>query len=218
MVSPQPQFLCTSYVHDYPQGPLSIISIEENALRIVGVLYNTEGIRVQLAEGESLDEVIASLKSYQHTSVSIPLSDLVKIVWNDFSSDVVFTYQVDGKCKRATASIANALDRDRLLLSVRDALCRPVDCFDEPASVLAVAWTRLLGAAMAVAGTILVVLLWDPVRIGRVRGGAIFLLLGRTGCVVVGIGIFIACCISAWLAIRKQSRYYTCEFGEAGPV
>ena len=70
----------------------------------------------------------------------------------------------------------------------------------------------MLGAAMAMVGTIVFTILWDPVRVGRVRGGALALLLGRTGCAVVGIGIFAACCISTWIAIRKQSRYYTCEY------
>lgn len=207
------QFLCTSYVHEHPQGPLSVTAIEDGHLRVVCVLYGTENVRQQLASGTSLDDVVASLKAIQHTTTSFPIEQLTRIVWNDFSSEIVFTYESGNKRKRLATCIASEEDRTRLLATIRECVGGSVECSDEPASVLAVAWTRILGAAMAVAGTIVFYVLWDPVRIGRVRGGQIALLLGREGCVVVGVGIFLACCVSAWIAIRKRSRYYTCVVG-----
>lgn len=207
-------FLCTSYVREQPQGPLHITAVANGVLRVVSVLYNTEKIRLRLAAGEPLDNVVATLKSFQHTEYSFPIECVRKIVWNDFSSDVVFTYEDGNKTKSTTTYITKDEDREQLLLTARDSVTIPVRCYDELASVAAVAWSRILGAVMALAGTIVFVLLWDPARIGRVRGGALALLLGRTGCAIVGAGVFVACCISAWLAIQKRSRYYTCAFGD----
>ncbi len=215
MVADSPsRFLCTSYVREHPQGPLSITSIENGTLRVVSVLFNTKNIRSQLANGAALDDVVATLKEIQHIETSIPIEHLKKIVWNDFSSDVVFTHDDGNKNKRTTTYITSDQDREQLLLTVRDSVTTPVHCYDEPASIMAVAWSRISGALMALAGTLVLMMLWDPAKVGRVRGGALALLLGRTGCAIVGVGIFVACCISAWLAIRKRSRYHTCEFGD----
>ena len=212
------RFLCTSYVREHAQGPLSITSVENGVLRVVAVLYGTENVRSQLNNGIALDDVVARLKAIQHTDTAIPIEQLRKIVWNDFSSDVIFTHGDGNKTKRTTTYITSDEHREQLLLTARNAINTPVHCHDELASVFAVAWTRILGAVMAVAGTMLFVLLWDPARMGRLRGGALALLLGRTGCAIVGVGIFFACCISAWLAIRKRSRYYTCTFGHTAPT
>ncbi len=210
-----PRFLWTSYVREQPQGPLFITAVEEDTVRIVSVLYGTERVRLRLAEGEALDDVVATLKALQHNVVSIPIAKLKKIVWNDCLSDVVFIHDVGNRTKRTSASIRADEDRKQLLLAVRHAVNGPVQCFDEPAGVLAVAWSQIAGGVMTVAGTIVFMMLWDPAALGRVRGGAIALLLGRTGCALVGVGIFLCCCVSAWLAIRKRSRYYTCVFNES---
>ena len=205
------RFLCSSYVREQPQGPLSITGVENGVLRVVGVLYGTEKIRARLASGAALDDIVATLKAIQHTDTIIPVEHLQKIVWNDFSSEVVFTHHDGSKIKRTTTYITSDHDREQLLFTVRDAVATRMDCHDELASVLAVAWSRILGAVMALSGTIAFFLLWDPARVGRVRGGTLALLLGRNGCAIVGVGIFLACCLSAWFAIRKRSRYYTCE-------
>lgn len=205
-------FLCTSYVREQPQGPLHITAVANGVLRVVSVLYGTEKIRLRLATGESLDEVVATLQSIQHTDHSFPIDCLRKIVWSDFSADIVFTHIHGDKSQRTRTCIASNADRDRLLLCIDDSKNSSAHCYDELASVAAVAWSRILGAVMALVGTIVFTILWDPVRVGRVRGGALALLLGRTGCALVGIGVFAACCISAWIAIRKQSRYYVCEY------
>lgn len=209
-------FLCASYVHDRPEGPLFIIALEDGHLRVVSVVYGTENVRRRLDAGAPLDEVVASLKALQHTAVSFPVSRLKKVVWNDFSSTVVFTYDAEKKPKRVTACIAADEDRTGLLRSIQDCVGQPVRCHAQPASILAVAWSRILGAGMAFAGTIAFYLAWDPVAVGRIRGGQIALLLGRNGCALVGAAIFAACCASAWLAIRKRSRYYTVVIGRQG--
>lgn len=205
-------FLCISYVREQPQGPLHITSIANGILRIVSVLYNTEKIRLRLAAGEPLDDVVATLKSFQHTDYSFQIDCLRKIVWNDFCSDIVFTHVHGDKSKRTTTYIASNEERDQLLSSINDSTNSRINCYDELASVTAVAWSRILGAVIAMAGTIMFTILWDPARLGRLKGGALALLLGRTGCAVVGIGIFAACCISTWVAISKRSRYYNCEY------
>lgn len=208
------QFLCTSYVNEYPAGPLSITSIEDGSLRIVKVLYNTEAVRLKLAGGASVDDVLATLKVIQHTVTIIPIDHLKKVVWSDFSPDVVFKYHDGEKNKSAGTCVASESDKKQLLSAIGDAVTAPMRCYDELASVLSVAWSQIFGAVMALAGTIAVVVMWDPVRIARVRRGAWLLLFGRTGCAIIGVAIFVACCVSAWLAIRKRSRYFTCVFGD----
>jgi len=216
MTDSQSRFLCTSYVGEQPLGPLSINAIENGNVRVVTVLYDTENIRAQLHAGTPLDGVVASLKAIQHSETSFPIAQLKQVVWNDFLSDVVFTYDAGSRTKRTTSQIVSADHRNSLLLAIQDATGKHLDCSDELASVLAVAWSRILGAVMAIAGTVVVTTLWDPARIGRVRFGQIALLLGREGCAVVGAVIFAGCSVSAWRAIRKRSRYYTYTIGEQG--
>lgn len=211
----EPQFLCTGYVSDAPQGPLSITAIENDNLLLVGILYGTEKVRQQLASGVALDDVVASMKAIQHTENCFPIAQLNQIDWNEYSSDVVFTYETENKHKRASTSIASNEDRTRLLKTIEGCVAGPVKYSDELASILAVAWSRITGAVMALVGTIALYVLWDPVRLGRIRGGHLALALGRNGCAVVGAGIFVACCISGWLAIRKRYRCYTCVIGDA---
>ena len=209
---PNPQFLCTSYVNDYPGGPLHITAIEEGKLRIVSVLYGTEVARLRLVGGATVDEVLATLKMIQHTATAFPIEQLEKIVWSDFSPDIVLTYHDGNKRKTARTCIASDQDKKQLLSVIGNSVTTPVKCSDELASVLSVAWSQFFGAIMTLVCLYAVVMMWDPVVIGRVRHGGLLLLVGRTGCAMIGVVVFLACCTSAWLAIRKRSRYFTCIF------
>jgi len=214
VAQPDSLFLCTSYVNEYPAGPLSITAIEEGTLRIVKVLYGAEVVRLRLAGGATVDDVLATLKTIQHTATTFPIDQLEKVVWNDFSPDVVLTYH-DGKNRKSVRTcIASDEDKKQLLSAIGNSVTAPVECSDELASVLSVAWSQIFGAVMSLVGLYGVVMMWDPVVIGRIRRGGLILLVGRTGCAIIGMVVFLACCTSAWLAIRKRSRYFTCVFGD----
>lgn len=210
--------VCTSYVGAQPKGPLHIISLNNETLTFVSVVFGTEKIRMRLLACEPLEDIVAGLKSFQHTKSSFSIANLQKVVWNDFSSDIRFDFFVEGKIKSIKTYIVSYDDRDRMLKAIADSSPDQTHCYDEFASVWAVASTRIIGALIALVGTFFFTAMWDPARLNRIKNGTLALLLGRNGCAVLGFGIFIACCISTWIAIRKQSRFYTCEFrpGQAG--
>ena len=139
---PNPQFLCTSYVNDYPGGPLHVTAIEEGKLRIVSVLYGTEVARLRLVGGATVDELLATLKVIQHTATTFPIEQLEKIVWSDFSPDIVLTYHDGNKCKTARTCIASDEDKKQLLSAIGNSVTTPMKCSDELASVLSVAWSQ----------------------------------------------------------------------------
>jgi hypothetical protein len=64
-----------------------------------------------------------------------------------------------------------------------------------PAGTWRLAWSQFLGAALSVLGTIFIVVWWDPKAIAGARGGQLALLLGPTGCALVGPSSWVASCL-----------------------
>jgi hypothetical protein len=204
------QFLCTGYARDITDGTLSIVSVDESSIRVSGILIGAPAVRQKLADGQSHQEVIDGLKGLQHLTKVFPISALQRIRWNDYNHEVVFEYEEEGRTKQADAFINSEEERTHLSSVLQDHFTEEFRYEERPAGVLKVAWAQFFGAFLALVGTVIVGTFWDPARFARVRGGWLFLALGRSVCILAGIAIVGGCLLSAWLAVRKQPLCHEC--------
>lgn len=204
------EFLSTGYARDITDGTLSIVSVDQSAVRVSGLLFGVAAARRQLAEGESHQQVIDGLNGLQHVTKIFPICTLQRIRWNDYNHEVVFEYDEAGETKRADGFINSEEERTRLISVLQDHFSGEFRYEERPAGVLKVAWAQFFGAFLALAGTVVIWTMWDPARFARVRGGWLFLALGRPVCVLIGFATVLGCLISAWLAVRKRPLCHEC--------
>jgi hypothetical protein len=199
------QFFTTGFVTAEWKGPLSVSLLTPTGLTVVEVVFGAPAIAARLDAGEPVADVLGELNSLQKTETTIPIDRLQSLTWVDGYNGIRISWQDDrGRMRRKTIYIASAAARTQLLENLAGRIAhRPHETM-EPAGVLQLAWSQLLGAVLSVLLTVVFLLLWDVQRIAQVRGGRIALWLGPTGCALVGVAFLIGCLISAWRRLSPR--------------
>lgn len=203
-------FVVIGYVRVTGEGPLSITEVDDTSITIVTLLYGADEVLLKLSRGVPLQTIVGELKNLQRTVVKFPTSALREVSWFEARSDVVFRYELDGKRKKATTYIHSATGRVGLMEVLQSRFPQPFRTEQIRAGIFQVAWSNILGAIVSLAGTVWMYLNWDPVQIARVRNGRLALAIGREGCAMIGVGIFVACCVCGWYAVRKHHSRFRC--------
>jgi hypothetical protein len=193
------QFLTTGFVTAAQKGPLSVTMLTPTELVIVEVISGGPAIAGRLQSGEPPADVLGSLSAFNRTEQRIPIARLQSAQWTEGHNGLRFSWIDEaGRVRHKTTQISRPAERTRLLEELATQLGHRPQETTKPAGVLAVAWSQLLGAVIAVVGTVFFVAMWDPQALAKIRNGHLALMLGPTGCMLVGSGIAVACLYSAW--------------------
>ncbi len=203
-------FLATGYVGRDREGPLSITFVDDESIHVAAVLTGHSEIHRQIRAGIPITDIVAGLKLRKYSHTVFPIKSLESVTWNDYQHDVVFRYEAGLKIRKAKTHIRSSGKRTRMLEELQNHFPRPFRYEDEPAGWFRAAWANLLGAVVSLAGTIFVQANWDPVMLAQMKDGWIALLLGRVGCVIVGMLFFFGCCYYGYKAMEKRPRVYRC--------
>lgn len=203
-------FLATGYVSRDREGPLSITYIDDESIHVVAALTGHSEIRRQIRAGIPIADIVAGLKRGKHTHTLFPIKSLESVTWNDYQHDVVFRYEDGMNIRKAKTHIRSSGKRTGMLEVLQNCFPRPFRYEEEPAGWFRAAWANLLGAVVSLAGTIFIQAMWDPAKFAQMKDGWIALLLGRVGCVFVGMLFFFGCCYYGYKAMEKRPMVYRC--------
>ena len=201
----QIRFLTKGFVSTGHKGPLSITALTGSELLIVEIPFKTHEVCGRLTRGDALEDILADLGSLQKTQTRIPVSGIASIRWIDGENDFRIEYlDENGRSRKKTTYISRRSDRPELIRQLEEVAGHRFREQQVPAGTWRLAWSQFLGAAMSVLGTLFLIVWWDPKAIAGARGGRLALLLGPTGCALVGVAFFVGCLVSAWRRLNPR--------------
>jgi hypothetical protein len=193
------QFLTTGFVTAAQKGPLSVTMLTPTELVIVEVISGGPALVGRLNSGEPPADVLGSLSKFNRTERRIPVHRLQSAQWTEGYNELRFSWiDEGGRVRHKTTQISRPAERTQLLEELASQLGHRAQETTKPAGVMSVAWSQLLGAVIAVLGTVIFVAMWDPQDLAKIPNGHLALMLGPTGCTLAGSGIALACLYSAW--------------------
>lgn len=206
------QLITLGHITDSQSGPLSITVVGESEISVTDVLYGGKEVSALLLLGADLTETLSKLSALQQGTTTFPLEKLQRMTWNNLRNDVVFEFRVNNATKRVSTCISGNTEIDTVRSRIESHLGRKSRVREEAIPIFRTIWAQLLGMTTAILGTGFIYTNWDNFNFDNIRYGAIPEMLGRTGCVVVGIGLVAACMISAWWELKKSPTYYYVTF------
>jgi hypothetical protein len=203
------RYLTTGYVSTGRKGPLTVTAVTDSELIVVDVPFKTHEVSAQLARGAALEEVLAGLPSVNKSETRIPIARIQTVRWVSSQHDFRVAWQDgEGRTRNKTAYVSRNVHRTELVEQLESLLGHTFHHQQAPAGVLRIAWSQFVGALVALFGTMFLVIFWDPQVAAAARGGWIAILLGPTGCALVGAAIGGGCLVAAWRRLHPRPIEY----------